>query len=1498
MEPIFQTHKNTYEGGLNTDIDPKKMAPSTYIDASDVTLTSNGVFYALRNIAGTSLLTTILPTNYTVLGAFACRWNLLGVPNMPCIVVFAAQSGGNFQILLYDTTNILVYTLYSTPLPSDYFSGDTGTVDAVLYPEKGQDILYFTDNYYEPRKIICNLPVGYNFTTQPLLTDTTMAVARRRAVGSVIFVSTAVGGNLLTGTYQFAYQLINLNNQSPNANNKYTKFSLLTNPVHIYTDVPQNQFVVGTYAPYSRRAGVGLKSNYLINLNIQLTDDEVANYTHFRVAAVENIGPEGTKALEATLTEIQPLSQYLVGNVVTGYQFKNNYGINTVTLDEIIIDSAAISHVKTLTIKDNRLICGNITYKNLTYNNGSPVISGGQILRKSAYAASAHNTWGSIKQQATGYTWDSFASQDFSSQYRGYFRGELYRFAISYFDKYGNYSYPVALNMGTITNNMATSGFSGVNLFSNSSFSSGLTNWNQTGALGTSPVAWGVYGGGGVFSTTSTTLYTNVLYQPATQGLPYTLTGNWNVSVFNISYRFGAVCLNSSLGVIGTYYGAMIFSGGTQTQNITFTSPAGTAYVGVVFYANTTAFNLYNLTSVVLSSNFLDMQFPQRSDSSAAKTNTNYTLFDETNLTTQSLGLRLSNIVNHPTWAVGFVILRARRQKDILFQSPLVPMMNIYALGPLDNYPTISKEGVSASNVTYSTTSGGNGIQATPPGPVNVLYPMNYGWCTKISITKQNNDATGGLNAFRAGEAKMVYDPVINNAVVFPPSTMFTQNYPYVYSGGHIISTVDAFVYKPQALQLGETYTASNNITTWKPGSGDTTVSLNLVPSGVGSIYYDPINSTGPGKAYLRATTSATSISGFLPFSTGSAGSVLNGKFVLTLDNLETKGVSFGFKPTVQKCCVIELASPFNELSTLSPKPIFQNPFVYTSQIPPPTGIPSDIVYNAPPNNIVEIVNVISGLTNTRYGSPVAVQEFISTGTQYNFTTAQIAQVALGISVPVTVDVWGGDCFVASVTYKLTDSAYSLVNSGKIIGSGLGSQNIIDAWGRAWVNLANNMCLSMPVAMRNFAQYLTVVIESEFNTAIRDIDTGVVAIGADPIYVTNTAPFNAATNESQFRTPLTYAYNFNLSQQNDQKIFISKDPLVPVLTTLKSRLVYSNVKIYNSLTDGFDTIPVGNFYDLPEMYGAVTKLAIEGNNVYSIQESGIAYLPIGNKILETTSAASIQVHTGDIINTPFWVNIKRGSQHIGWVKETGNSIYIVDANNKAVYNLAERGLTVISDNGAATLFRNLFTNTTYSPVNSRAVYDFVKKEFWVANNSSTTTPFCYVYNEPLNKWVSNYSFTSKNVGYGVYTANNLYLVGQGQNAESGLVSMYTMYSGNTGYLMGTTYTPYVTFAVNPNSDFGKTFDSVLINSTDRLLTLNVSVNRESALGTQISQPINLLNGTLSGTRGEGNYRVKTLRDQNNARLRGLYATATVSWSTTPVALTSVLTQWRPSFKQF
>lgn len=239
---------------------------------------------------------------------------------------------------------------------------------------------------------------------------------RLSPIGRVFIKSIeAGGGELRAGSYQFAVRFAN------SQTGESTKFSLFTNPVSI-GDLSSSGVLSG---------GIGSRTDKSFVLGIQASSQEVIQYDVYQIAVIENNAGNPAFSTNVSLSQFYTLdSQDFIFN------YDSNERFDSVDLADVSIDDAAINTFKTLTIKNNRLVGGNIKYKNLSYDRGTPEV-----------------TFGSIKdiQIPIRQGFDTA-----SSTTKGYFRGEVYRFAVTYWDEYGDFSTPVALDMSNVSGNQAT----------------------------------------------------------------------------------------------------------------------------------------------------------------------------------------------------------------------------------------------------------------------------------------------------------------------------------------------------------------------------------------------------------------------------------------------------------------------------------------------------------------------------------------------------------------------------------------------------------------------------------------------------------------------------------------------------------------------------------------------------------------------------------------------------------------------------------------------------------------------------------------------------------------------------------------------------------------------------------------------------------------------------------------------------------------------------------
>jgi hypothetical protein len=175
----------------------------------------------------------------------------------------------------------------------------------------------------------------------------------------------------------------------------------------------------------------------------------------------------------------------------------------------------------------------------------------------------------------------------------------------------------------------------------------------------------------------------------------------------------------------------------------------------------------------------------------------------------------------------------------------------------------------------------------------------------------------------------------------------------------------------------------------------------------------------------------------------------------------------------------------------------------------------------------------------------------------------------------------------------------------------------------------------------------------------------------------------------------------------------------------------------------------------------------------------------------------------------------------------------------------------------------------------------------------------YVFSELTGKFVSEHDFVEADVTYkgGGFLNGKLFYITRDKSGNNP-VKLWEAYADPLNYssLAGQDVTPEVTFYVNPEEGISKVFDILILHATDRLLTADFQVVRDSGEGTQIGTQIDL---STIDAREEGTYRMRILRDLAGKRLRGTLMKVTLRFDNTreaKVALRSVVSRFRPSMR--
>lgn len=173
-------------------------------------------------------------------------------------------------------------------------------------------------------------------------------------------------------------------------------------------------------------------------------------------------------------------------------------------------------------------------------------------------------------------------------------------------------------------------------------------------------------------------------------------------------------------------------------------------------------------------------------------------------------------------------------------------------------------------------------------------------------------------------------------------------------------------------------------------------------------------------------------------------------------------------------------------------------------------------------------------------------------------------------------------------------------------------------------------------------------------------------------------------------------YSKSYSSENNIKSFPSKDSSVPDVDRLPQTIAVSNIKIAGQTSDSFARFDANETYDLDANYGAINNLTVFRNDLFALQNKGVAKLDVNTKALikdELGQQITIASGTGQVISDDSYVSTTYGSQNRMNALSTEKSIYWVDHDNSTLCRLGAAGNNVVAqDLLLAKSCKNLLNN--------------------------------------------------------------------------------------------------------------------------------------------------------------------------------------------------------------
>jgi hypothetical protein len=390
---------------------------------------------------------------------------------------------------------------------------------------------------------------------------------------------------------------------------------------------------------------------------------------------------------------------------------------------------------------------------------------------------------------------------------------------------------------------------------------------------------------------------------------------------------------------------------------------------------------------------------------------------------------------------------------------------------------------------------------------------------------------------------------------------------------------------------------------------------------------------------------------------------------------------------------------------------------------------------------IVPIVNITKGLGEDRYGAQDSAQ-------QYQFTSAVISLSAKQAKEdhPVSVDVWGGDCFISAAKIRVNNTHLQpVVEESTFKDNDLAP--VTEA--RAWLQ---------------FAEDMVIFVESEVNTEYQ------------------------AQQDINPEREVVYPYNFGYSVQSGPKRLQSIPSFQERRSHFPARVIYSDNKVYQTRIEGFNSFRPASFYDIEESHGKISALSVPGNNeLYCLQLSAVSVIPVNKVVAQMADSSQFLLNGSATITRPRHLSVSSGASAGAAVATSEGRVFFYDARNREV-KVASAQVEPLSDLGVRSLLKNTGTDVQLS-------YSQDRRELYVRDGEKVL-----VFDDRLQAWTTRLAMGPLKA---IFEAHGRTLILGGYKH---LLRAEVLVRGEKTSFFSKGQQSFLDLVINPDMPFTKSFD--------------------------------------------------------------------------------------------
>tara|TARA_R110000772_G_scaffold62137_2_gene139643 strand:+ start:4975 stop:9045 length:4071 start_codon:yes stop_codon:yes gene_type:complete len=211
--------------------------------------------------------------------------------------------------------------------------------------------------------------------------------------------------------------------------------------------------------------------------------------------------------------------------------------------------------------------------------------------------------------------------------------------------------------------------------------------------------------------------------------------------------------------------------------------------------------------------------------------------------------------------------------------------------------------------------------------------------------------------------------------------------------------------------------------------------------------------------------------------------------------------------------------------------------------------------------------------------------------------------------------------------------------------------------------------------------------------------------------------------------------------QNSETGFKSKK-----IQEFDTRIMASKEKIPGESVDSWTDFLQNEIMDLDGQYGPINAVTNAGDEIYCLQDSGVAHISINPRV-QTTGAdgVAIELGTGGILHDYQYVTTKSGCLNKWGVVATQNGFYYIDILNKGIiqFNGQIKGLSdqegFHAEFNNAMIYNDLVLDNAVASYGVSTGYNSVNNDVYFSMKMSSGS-FTIAYNEATGSFVSYYDY--------------------------------------------------------------------------------------------------------------------------------------------------------------